>query len=103
MALVLRDARSEPDPGSLYPWHHLISPLMILGMCSIFCSSEAYSSRAGPSIHNPKLARGILVPILFISSARILFSSKLSPPPPYSLGHVGAVQPFSPNLFNQSS
>ena len=38
-AVVLSDARSEPEFGSLKPWHHAISPLRIFGRKSCFCSS----------------------------------------------------------------
>ena len=101
-AFVARLAKSDPDPGSEYPWHHLISPLIIFGMCSFFCSSEPYSSNTGASIHIPKLSKGCFAPIPNSSSLRTFTSSFVRPPPPYSFGTVGIVHPFSPILSNHS-
>src|SRR5260370_8043473 len=55
-ARVCSDARSEPEPGSEYPWHHRISPRAIFGRCSCFCSSDPYFTTAGPRIQLPKLS-----------------------------------------------
>ena len=71
-------------------------------MYFFFCSSDANSSNAGPSIQIPKLDKAGLALIAINSSCRILFSSKLKPPPPYSFGQVGQVQPFSPILSNHN-
>ena len=62
---------------------------------------EDYSKRTGASIHIPKLRRGARAPIENNSSFKIFTSSLLRPPPPYSFGTVGIVQPFSPILSNQ--
>ena len=58
-----------------------------------FCSSLPYLSKAGPSIEMPKLISGLRAPIRAISCCRILVSAGESPPPPYSLGQSGTVQP----------
>ena len=50
----------------------------------------------------PKLSRGCFAPILNNSSLSTLTSSFERPPPPYSLGTVGIVHPFSPILSNHS-
>src|SRR6266481_345990 len=94
-ARVCSEARSEPEPGSEYPWHHRISPRAILGRCSRFCSSDPYFNSAGPSIQIPKLSSGERQPSARISWRKILVSSRESPPPPCSRGHSGTVQPFS--------
>ena len=56
-ARVLRDAKSEPDSGSLYPWHHCTSPRATGGRCVRFCSSEPWIISVGPSIRTPKISR----------------------------------------------
>src|SRR3954451_11753520 len=38
-ALVLREARSEPEPGSEKPWHHQSSTLAMRGRKCFFCFS----------------------------------------------------------------
>src|ERR1700691_580450 len=95
-ARVCSEARSEPEPGSEYPWHHRISPRAIFGRCSRFCSSDPYFSSAGPSIQMPKLSSGERQLSARISWRRILASSRVSPPPPYSRGHSGTVHPSAP-------
>src|SRR5260370_11664875 len=94
-ARVCKEARSEPEPGSEYPWHHRISPRAIFGRCSRFCSSDPYFNSAGPSIQMPKLSSGERQPSARISWRRILVSSRESPPPPSSSAHPGTVHPFS--------
>ncbi len=82
-ALVCRPARSEPAPGSEYPWHHWASPETILGMCRALCSSVPSSRIVGPIIASPMPVAGGMAFIRAISSARTLCSSLPSPPPPY--------------------
>ena len=38
-AFVFRDAKSDPDPGSEYPWHHHVLNSRISGKNFFFCSS----------------------------------------------------------------
>src|SRR6201746_932136 len=38
-ALVFKDARSAPEPGSEKPWHHQSSTLAMRGRYSFFCFS----------------------------------------------------------------
>jgi hypothetical protein len=96
--------RCEVGPGSglgvaLAPTDF---PRAIFGRCSRFCSSVAYSSSTGPSIHNPKEKSGGLARIRAISCDRTRASSVDSPPPPYSFGQVGAVQRRSAIRSSQS-
>ncbi len=55
-ARVDSDARSEPDPGSEKPWHHLSSPLRIRGRKWRFCSSVPQRSSVPPSILMPNVS-----------------------------------------------
>jgi hypothetical protein len=75
---------------------------MIFGMCSRFCFSLPYFSNAGPSIEMPNEVSGKRQPSLLISSRRIRASSLGSPPPPYSFGHSGTVQPRSAILSSHT-
>ena len=70
-------------------------------MCSRFCASLPNFSSAGPSIQMPKLASGERHSSARISCARTLASSTDKPPPPYSRGQVGTVQPRSPMRSSQ--
>jgi len=70
-----------------------MSPRVILGKCSVFCASEPYFSSAGPSIQMPKLSSGERALMARISSRSTLASAPDKPPPPYCIGHSGAVQP----------
>ena len=65
------------------------------GRCSRFCSSLPSCRSSGPIIASPKPMSGGRSFSFAISSARTFASSFESPPPPYSRGHVGAVQPRS--------
>src|ERR1700742_1248122 len=38
-ALVFKEARSDPEPGSEKPWHHQSSTLAMRGRYSFFCFS----------------------------------------------------------------
>ena len=47
-------ARSEPAPGSLYPWHHS-SPAVRIGFSKrFFCSSVPWSMISGPTIERAR-------------------------------------------------
>src|SRR6056300_1037469 len=100
-AFVFRLARSEPAPGSEYPCAQRISPFTILGICSCFCASLPYASRAGPNIQTPISYSGGRHFNRAISCCNTLASSIDRPPPPYSFGQVGAVQPRSAIASNQ--
>src|ERR1700691_5326283 len=100
-ARVCSEARSDPAFGSEYPWHQRINPAAIFGRCSFFCASVPYFSSAGPSIQMPKLDNGERAPIADISSRKTLASAASNPPPPYSLGQSGTVQPLSRIRSNQ--
>src|SRR6478736_2482083 len=53
-AVVLSEARSEPESGSEKPWHHAISPFMIAGRKCFFCSSVPCWRMVGPTSVSPK-------------------------------------------------
>src|SRR5882724_404255 len=78
-----------------------MSPAAIFGRCSFFCASVPYFSSAGPSIEMPKETSGGRAPIAAISWRTILACSPSSPPPPYSFGQCGTVQPLSRIRSNQ--
>ena len=48
-ARVCSDARSEPAPGSLKPWHQNVSPERMPERCSRFCSSVPWTMIVGPA------------------------------------------------------
>ena len=52
-ARVCSDARSDPEPGSLKPWHHCTSPERMRPRCSFFCSSLPWTISVGPTIETP--------------------------------------------------
>src|SRR5262249_46092014 len=58
--------------------------------------------RGGRSMQRPKLDRGGRAPILPISSRSTLCSAPSRPPPPYSFGQSGTVQPLSRMRSNQT-
>src|SRR3546814_9015994 len=53
-AEVLSEARSEPESGSLKPWHQRIEPFMIPGRYSFFCPSVPHWRIVGPTRVSPK-------------------------------------------------
>src|SRR5678816_1990820 len=67
------------------------------GKCSFFSASEPYSSRVGPKNDTPMPPIGLRAPTLAISSFSTLICSRLSPPPPTSLGQWGTPQPLAPS------
>ena len=50
----LEEARSEPEFGSLKPWHQRIVPFRICGRNSFFCSSVPHCRMVGPTSVSPK-------------------------------------------------
>ena len=54
-ARVCNEARSEPEPGSLKPWHQVISALRIAGRKNSLCSAEPYMMIVGPTRSTPWL------------------------------------------------
>src|SRR3546814_11123240 len=53
-AEVLSEARSEPESGSLKPWHQRIEPFMIPGRYSFFCSALPHWRIVVPTRVSPK-------------------------------------------------
>src|SRR3546814_20294435 len=100
-AEVLSEARSEPESGSLKPWHQRIEPFMIPRRFSFFCSSVPHWRIVGPTRVSPTMSprRGASVRATSSASTtpcilvRPLPPSpfgavpQLQPPPPHSLGH----------------
>src|ERR1700749_4427745 len=79
-----------------------MSPAVILGRCSFFWASVPYFKSAGPSMEMPNEVSGPRAPIAAISWRTILASSPSRPPPPYSFGQCGTVQPLSRMRSNQT-
>src|SRR3546814_4254679 len=94
-AEVLSEARSEPESGSLKPWHQRIEPFMIPGRYSFFCSSVPHWRIVGPTRVSPKKSarRGALARAN--SSESTTPCIVVRPLPPYSFGHVAQIQPRS--------
>ena len=92
-ARVRSDARSEPEPGSEKPWHHIASAEAILGRCSSFCSSVPWIISRGPTICTDCPPSG--APTAVLSSAKISWSKCGAPRPPYSFGQAMVSQPRS--------
>ena len=65
------------------------------GRCSAFCAAVPCVNNTGPNMLMPKPNSGCRAPSCCISSFRIWASAGDSPPPPYSRGQVGTVQPRS--------
>ena len=100
---VFRLARSEPEFGSLKPWHQRISPRRILGRNSRFCSSVPHCSSVGPTSVSPKKSARIGAFARANSSATTTPSIVVRPLPPYSLGHVAQIQPPPYSRFGHSA
>ncbi|WBL36802.1 hypothetical protein O0235_04375 [Tepidiforma flava] len=52
-ARVWSDARSDPEPGSLKPWHQVISSRAMAGRKRAFCSSVPKRMSVGPTRSAP--------------------------------------------------
>ncbi len=72
------------------------------GKCSFFSASEPYSSRVGPKKAMPMPPIGLRAPTLAISSVSTAAWARESPPPPTSVGQVGAPQPFLPSAWRHA-
>ena len=92
-ARVCSDARSEPEPGSLNPWHHCTSPERMRPRCSFFWSSLPWTISVGPTIETPMPPTG---GTRFSANSSFMMNCCMTerPAPPYSLGQAGAIQPF---------
>ena len=104
-ARVPRLARSEPEPGSEYPWHQRSWPERMRGRKWLFWRSVPQCSRVLPTIliPNPSWGPPVGTPALQNSSATTTISSGDSPPPPYCWGHDGASSPFSYSVVRHCS
>ncbi len=97
-ARVFKEARSEPDSGSLKPWHHISSALRIGERKRAFWSSVPWAITVGPPIVSPSTLAICGARARAISSKKIACSIWVAPAPPYSLGHVSPAQPRSLSL-----
>ncbi len=89
-------ARSLPASGSLKPWHHTSSALRMRPRCAC-CSGVPAAAMVGPTLLVPNTAtrRGALARRNSLSQS--IWSSTLSPRPPISTGHAGALHPCAPS------
>ena len=85
-ALVLSEARSEPDSGSEKPWHQISSPVRIGRSQRSFCSSVPCVMTTGPPMTIPSTLTGEGALARAISSPNKACSTIVAPRPPYSLG-----------------
>ena len=97
-ARVWREAKSEPDSGSEYPWHHWTSPFETGGRNCCFCSSVPWIIRVGAIIRVPNTS---LPGALWydISSANTTCIICDTPCPPYSSGQAIVSQPLSASFL----
>ncbi len=102
-AEVFRLARSDPEFGSLKPWHQRISPRRIFGRKSCFCSSVPHCRIVGPTSVSPKKSARIGALARANSSARTTPSMVDRPLPPYSLGQVAQIHPPPYSFFGHSA
>ena len=75
----------------------MVSPLIIPGMNSCFCSSVPAARMAGAPLPAPPTA----TPTRANSSSTMYCSMRLPPCPPYSLGQLMPIQLRSADLANQ--
>src|SRR3954463_9284103 len=101
-ARVLSDARSEPDSGSLKPWHHISSADRIGERKRAFWSSVPWAITVGPPIVSPSTLAICGARARAISSKKIACSLIVAPAPPNSDGQVSPAQPRSLSLRCQS-
>ena len=97
-ARVFNDARSEPDSGSLKPWHHISSADRIGARKRSFWSSVPWAITVGPPIVSPSTLAICGARERAISSKKIACSICVAPAPPYSVGQVRPAQPRSLSL-----
>ena len=83
-AEVRSEARSEPDPGSLYPWHQISSPRIVGRISSCFWSSRPKCSSVGTNMLMPWFSIPREIPALWNSSSitRLARASGSWPAPP---------------------
>ncbi len=91
--LVRSEARSEPEPGSEYPWHHQSSALRIRGRKYSCCVAFANVISTGASILMENAFCGG-APMSALSSSKICCYMTFQPVPPKRSGHVTAPQPL---------
>ena len=94
-ALVLSEARSEPDSGSEKPWHQISSPVRIGLSQRSFWSSVPWVITTGPPITMPSTFTGGGALARAISSPNRACSTIVAPRPPYSFGQEKPAYPAS--------
>ena len=102
-AVVLSDARSDPEFGSEKPWHQRVVPCRMPGRNSFFCSSVPHCSSVGPTRVSPKKSPRIGALARANSSASATPCIVVRPLPPYSVGQVAQIQPPSNSFFGHSA
>ncbi|CAB5036143.1 unannotated protein [freshwater metagenome] len=102
-AAVLSEAKSDPELGSLNPWHQRVVPFMMLGKNSFFCSSVPHCNNVGPTKVSPKKSARNGAFTAANSSDSTTPCIVVSPLPPYSLGQVAQIQPPANNFDGHSS
>src|SRR3954463_3027648 len=101
-ALVLSEARSEPDSGSEKPWHQISSAVRIGARERSFWASVPCVITAGPPIASPRTFAGAGALARASSSLKIACSISVAPRPLYSFGHDRPVQPPPWSFFCQA-
>ena len=92
-ALVLSEARSEPDSGSEKPWHQISSAERIGSRKRSFWSSVPWAITTGPPMTRPSTFAGRGTFARAISSEAIACSIRVAPRPPNSFGQEIPAQP----------
>jgi hypothetical protein len=93
VARVLRDARSEPAPGSLKSWHHPISPRSV-GMIHRSCCAGVPCTIKFGSAHAPTPIFGRTT-FAARNSSSITSNSTAPASRPHGLGQPGVMYPSS--------
>src|SRR3954451_42069 len=101
-ALVLSEARSDPDSGSLNPWHQISSADRIGPRKRSFWSSLPWAITVGPPIVRPSTLAICGARARATSSKKIACSIIVAPAPPYSVGQVSPAHPRSLSARCQS-
>ena len=94
LAVVRREARSDPAPGSEKPWHHQSSRLAMRGRKRRFCSSLANWAITGPTMLTLN-GSGVGTLACCISSWYRYICTGLQSCPPQATGQFGTAQPRS--------
>ncbi len=97
-AVVCTDARSDPEFGSLKPWHQITSPRAMGGRCVRCCSGVPCRMIVGPTQFTPMYwaPRGSWC--AHISSRTAVWTHGDAPWPPHSSGQATHRSPRSASM-----